>query len=157
MWYKDEAAGSHTFCARSDDLYRWDVLGPAITDCSHEGPNVFFWKGAYWMITDHWKGLGVYRSEDAEHWIRQENILDRPGTRQDDGYFANHADVLVSSDRAFIFYFVHPGRAQKPAAADDMPYSHRRSSLQVAELELHSGVLCCQRDREFSLDLTAPD
>jgi hypothetical protein len=64
MWYKDEAAGSHTFAADSTDLSRWKVHGPVITDCPHEGPNVFFWKGVYWMITDPWQGLGVYRSDE---------------------------------------------------------------------------------------------
>ncbi|MGD0727355.1 MAG: hypothetical protein ABSB63_17530 [Spirochaetia bacterium] len=135
MWYKDEAAGSHTFAADSTDLSRWKVHGPVITDCPHEGPNVFFWKGVYWMITDPWQGLGAYRSDDAESWTRQENILDRPGARRDDGNIDSHADVLVQGDHA---------------------YAARRSSIQVAELELRDGVLRCDRDAQVSVDLKAP-
>ena len=26
-----------------------------------EGPDVFFWKGWFWMVKDLWRGLGVYR------------------------------------------------------------------------------------------------
>jgi hypothetical protein len=156
MWYKDESAGSHTFAADSKDLSRWKVRGPVITDCAHEGPNVFFWKGSYWMITDPWQGLGVYRSKDAESWSRQENILDRPGTRKDDGNIGNHADILVQGDQAFIFYFVHPGmsRTADGGMPESMPYASRRSSLQAAELELRDGVLRCNRDAPLSLDLT---
>ena len=75
MWYKDEAKQSHTYAADSDDLHQWRVVGPVITDCAHEGPNVFAWQGAYWMVTDHWRGLGVYRSGDCVHWARQADLL----------------------------------------------------------------------------------
>ena len=158
MWYKDESASSHTFAADSADLSRWEVRGPVIADCAHEGPNVFFWKCAYWMITDPWQGLAVYRSDDAENWSRQENILDTPGTRRDDGNIGNHADVLVQGDRAFIFYFVHPGmqRAADGGMPESMPYASRRSSIQAAELELQGGVLRCNRDSPVSLDLKSP-
>jgi len=61
MWYKDEADGSHTWAADSNDLLLWNVAGPVITDCAHEGPNVFHWQGMYWMLTDRWRGQGVYR------------------------------------------------------------------------------------------------
>ena len=158
MWYKDESDGSHTLAADSADLFRWEVQGPVITDCPHEGPNVFFWKGTYWMITDPWQGLGVYRSEDAEHWSRQANILDRPGTRKDDGNIGSHADILVQGDRAFIFYFVHPemSRAADGGMPESMPYAWRRSSIQAAELALEDGVLRCDRDAALSLDLKSP-
>lgn len=79
MWYKDEANNSYIYVAESKNLKDWNVLGPALTDRPQEGPNVFFWKGKYWMITDPWCGLGVYFSEDANIWYRQENILDKPG------------------------------------------------------------------------------
>ena len=111
MWYKDEANGSHTYAADSGDLYHWQVCGPVITDCAHEGPNVFHWQGRYWMITDTWKGLGVYRSSNAEHWVRQADILNTPGRRADDQTMGLHADVLVQDDRAYIFYFTHPERS----------------------------------------------
>lgn len=158
MWYKDESAGGHTFAADSGDLFHWTVRGPVITDCPHEGPNVFLWKGQYWMVTDPWQGLGVYRSDDAETWTRQANILDQPGRRPDDGNIANHADVLVQAGRAYIFYFVHPGmkRTESLGMPRAMPYAARRSSIQVAELELLDELLCCDRDKAVSLDLVEP-
>ena len=42
MWYKDEVNQSHTFLAESKDLYSWQVKGPVITDCPHEGPKCLF-------------------------------------------------------------------------------------------------------------------
>ncbi len=156
MWYKDEANGSWTYAADSNDLYHWQVQGPVITDCAHEGANVFHWRGRYWMITDYWQGLGVYRSEDAEHWERQQNILDTPGQRADDGAIGGHADVVVLGDRAFIFYFTHPDwdRTQPYDMQAVHPYNVKRTSLQVAELELHGAALTCDRDKPF--DFTLP-
>jgi hypothetical protein len=155
MWYKDEAHQSHTYAADSADLYTWQVVGPVITDCPHEGPNVFFWQGSYWMITDPWQGIGVYRSADAQGWQRQANILDAPGSRVDDGTRALHADVLVQGERAFIFYFTHPERRQPRTYGFDEvhPYENKRSSLQVAELEIQDGRLVCDRDRPFDFTL----
>jgi hypothetical protein len=155
MWYKDEGNLSHTYAADSDDLYNWSVHGAVVTDCPHEGPNVFCWQQTYWMITDPWNGLGVYRSDDAEHWERQDNILDRPGARQDDGRKGGHADVLVQGGRAFIFYFTHPER--DPAARHGMdevhPYNDKRTSIQVAELEYRDKRLACDRDKPFDFTL----
>jgi hypothetical protein len=156
MWYKDEANQSHTYAADSDDLYRWAVHGPVITDCGHEGPNVFYWRQSYWMITDVWQGLGVYRSADAEHWERQENILDSPGQRTDDGAIGGHADVEVQGDRAFIFYFTHPDwdRTQHYDMHEVHPYHVKRTSLQVAELELRTDRLVCDRNKPFDFTLS---
>ena len=156
MWYKDEVNHSHTYAADSNDLYDWTVRGPVITDCPHEGPNVFFWQQSYWMITDFWNGLGVYRSEDAERWERQGTILDRPGSRPDDGVIGGHADVEVQGDRPFIFYFTHPDwdRTQRYGMHEVQPYHVRRTSVQVAELELRDRTLICDRDKPF--DFTLP-
>lgn len=41
MWYKDESCQNHTYAAISTDLYHWKVVGEEISDCPHEGPNVF--------------------------------------------------------------------------------------------------------------------
>lgn len=160
MWYKDEVHGSHTYAADSKDLSRWDVAGPVICDCAHEGPNVFRWKGFYWIITDQWEGLGVYRSGDAERWERQQNILQTGGNRPDDGTKGSHADVLVTGGRAFVLYFTHPGRTitvQAATVSDVQPYAERRSSLQMAELDLNDGVLACNRDAKVDLYLTDED
>jgi MOSC domain-containing protein YiiM len=155
MWYKDETHQSHTWAADSDNLYDWRVTGPVITDCAHEGPNVFAWRGAYWMIIDHWRGQGVYRSNDLEHWERQADILNTPGTRRDDGQIARHADVVVNGERAFVIYFTHPQRATGEDYAFDavQPLSAKRSSIQIAELELVDGVLRCDRDKPFAVAL----
>lgn len=154
MWYKDERNGSHTYTAFSSDLYHWEA-GPAeITDCQHEGPNVFFFEGRYWMITDPWEGLGVYQSDDAAHWERCADILTEPGSRTDDAAMANHADVLVHGGHAYIFYFTHPEvtKAQRQDADFLWEYRHRRSSLQVAELKVQDGGLYCDRDH-VAIDL----
>lgn len=155
MWFKDEAHSSHTWAANSANLNDWTVAGPVITGAGHEGPNVFYWRNSWWMVTDHWTGLGVFRSADAEHWIRQpENILRRPGRRKDDGVKGGHADVLVQGGEAYIFYFTHPGRtpgSQEVSSGSGAvePYALRRSSIQVARLDTSEGNLTCDRDAEF--------
>ena len=152
MWYKDEAHSSHTYAADSPDLRHWTVDGEVIGGKGHEGPNVFTWKNQWWMITDHWDGLGVFRSADALRWTRQaNNILREPGTRPDDGVKGGHADVLVQGDDAWIFYFTHPGRV--PAAGNTDTYATRRSSIQVAKLELAGTEVICRRDEPFPFRL----
>jgi hypothetical protein len=147
MWYKDEVNNSHTWAAVSGDLYNWEVIGPEVTDCPHEGPNVFLFGGKYWMITDPWEGLGVYSSNDAAHWIRRENILFDGGSRIDDGSRAHHADILVYKDHAYIFYFVHPESPNKPGESPAPAGSSlHRSSLQAAELQIDGENLICDRD-----------
>ena len=155
LWYKDEDHESHTYAADSHDLHAWKMVGPIITDCAHEGPNVFRWKGSYWMITDPWRGLGVYRSQDAANWVQQTHILALPGKRPEDTYIAGHADVLVNEDRAFIFYFVHPGRSQdhREAVEGVEPYASRRTVIQVAELTIEDDRIVCQRDKDFDFFL----
>lgn len=154
MWYKDEAAGSHTYAADSGDLYRWEPAGPVLTGFGHEGPNVFYWHDCYWMIVDRWRGQAVYRSKDAVQWEYSGMILDAPGRRTDDGTVGLHADVLVQGDRAFIFYFTHPDRAE---GVDERSYAFRRSSLQAAELAVRDGRLVCDRDADFDFRLKPDD
>jgi hypothetical protein len=160
LWYKDEEHGSHTWVADSPDLYRWAHIRPAVTDCAHEGPNVFYWHNRYWMVTDEWRGLGVYVSEDAEQWTKQEErILYDLGVRRDDNAEGHHADVVVQGDAAYIFYFTHPGKMGRAAYEDDsgiVPYQYRRSSIQVARLTVENGQLICNRDEAFILHLQDP-
>ncbi len=159
MWYKDEAHSSHTYVSESADLRNWTTIGPVITGKGHEGPNVFRWQGSWWMVTDHWDGMGVFRSKDAEHWERQTgNILKEPGTRNEDGVKGGHGDVLVQGDDAWIFYFTHPQRTPgwetAPRTAKGVePYATRRTSIQVAKLDLRGQELICRRDepRPFRL------
>ncbi|MCX7715636.1 MAG: glycosyl hydrolase [Clostridia bacterium] len=152
MWYKDEKNGSHTWAADSRDLYHWEVVGEVISDCPHEGANVFYFEGSYWMITDEWRGLGVYRSNDLKSWTKQDSrILERPGKRTDDGVIGGHADVLVSGGRAYIFYFTHPERTEENKRLN--AGNQRRSSIQVANLKVENGCLCCDRDADFDFVL----
>ena len=156
MWYKDEANHSFTYAAESHDLYHWTVQGAVITDCPHEGPKVFFWQGRYWMVADIWNGLAVYHSKDAETWERQiNNILATGGQRTDDGTIGGHAAVEVQGDRAFIFYFTHPDwdRTRTYAVHETQPYAVKRTSIQVAELEIQDGILTCDRNRMFDFTL----
>jgi hypothetical protein len=153
MWYKDEDNHSHTYAADSPDLYNWNVVGPVITDRAHEGPNVFHLSGSYWMIVDEWRGQGVYQSDDCEHWVRNGLILDEPGQREDDQTIGLHADVIVQGEDAFIFYFTHPERVKGQI---ERTYKERRSSIQVAKLEVKNGQLVCDRNRPLQLNLIDP-
>jgi len=152
LWYNNERDGKSIYWAESSDLKTWQLKGKAVGDRSGEGPKVFQWRGSYWMITDVWRGLGVYRSDDAQTWVRQQaNILDKPGLGADDGVKGGHADIVVSGQRAFVFYFTHPGRTPDNEKKDG--FEQRRSSIQVAELELRENTLHCDRDRSLSVCL----
>lgn len=148
MWYKDEADNSYTYAADSDDLFHWQVVGPVISDYPHEGPNVFYLQGFYWMIIDIWAGQAVYKSNDCERWEYHTTILDQSGEKPDDQLFGYHADVLVQGDEAFIFYFTHPGRNEKITIDE---YEAKRSSIQVAKLHVKNGTLTCDRNESFDL------
>ncbi len=144
MWYKDENQDSSTCYADSPDLYTWEYVGRTTYDAPQEGPNVFEFEGYYWMISDVWKGLGVYRSDDLTNFTRQEeNILREPGNREDDNDRGAHADIIVIKDRAFIVYFTHPDRGV-----------NFRSSIHLAELKVENGILTCDRNEEISVDWT---
>lgn len=113
MWYNNERDRKSIYLAESDDLYTWEDRGKveSVGDRPGEGPVVIYWRDYYWMIVDVWNGLGVYRSEDALHWTRQEhNLLEEPGQGEDDQVKGGHADALVNDGRAYVFYFTHPGR-----------------------------------------------
>ena len=105
------------------------------------------------MITDPWHGLGVYCSTDLENWEKQGYIMAEPGTRPDDGVKAGHADVVAFEDHAFIFYFTHPDRLEGVQLSED-DFRFRRTSIQVARLELKGGDLVCLRDEPFDFYLS---
>jgi hypothetical protein len=154
MWYKDEADRSFIYAADSANLYDWEVVGSVLTERGQEGPNVFRFKDFYWLIVDEWRGQGVFRSEDLQNWERNNLILDKPGSRDDDGTIGLHADVVVQAEgnEAYIFYFTHPSRKVENGSPDKT-YSQRRSSIQVARLEVKDGLLVCNRDEPFDLAL----
>lgn len=145
LWYNNEPDHKAINLAESPDLRHWTERGKVIGDRAGEGPKVFRWHDHYWMIVDQWEGLGVYRSTDASAWEKQpNNILAQPGQGQDDQVKGGHADVVVSGDRAFLFYFTHPGR--RGDGADRDTTEQRRSSIQVVELQFADGWLTCDRD-----------
>lgn len=153
MYYNNEADKKSIYYADSKYLYHWtDNKQKVIGDKGCEGPKVFKWKNTYWMLVDNWNGLGVYQSDDLKNWKRQaKNILQIPGKGADDGVIGGHCDVLVQQDKAYVFYFTHPGRTPENKGKDDT--ETRRSSIQVAELHDESGEITCNRDQTLSFHL----
>lgn len=152
MWYKCEQDKAYICYADSTDLYKWEYKGYATTDCSKEGPNVFEFGGAYWLIADEWNGLSVYRSDDLTNFVRQdgERLLTGNGTRNFDKGVGRHADVLIHNDKAYIVYFVHYNDDENQESESN----HEPSVVQLAELEIKNGILCCDRNKEIEIDLT---
>ncbi|WP_251742194.1 exo-alpha-sialidase [Gramella sp. AN32] len=152
MYYNNENDNKSIYYADSSDLYHWNDSGKKVIEESGEGAKIFRWKNKNWLIFDSWDGLSVYSSEDFENWKKQENnILQNPGTGNDDKVKGGHPDVVVKGDRAFIFYFTHPGRTPENNGIDN--YETRRSSIQVAELEYKNGEITTHRNKEVNLDL----
>lgn len=157
MWYNNERAGKAMYYADSPDLYNWTDKGRVKIDRARggEGPVVFQWKDNYWMITDVWDGLAVYKSDDLENWTNiPGNLVQKPGKGEDDKVMGGHADVLINNDRAYLFYFTHPDR--RPEVPDSKIYEKRRSSIQVVELFYEDGKLVCDRDVETRIKLKQP-
>ncbi|MCC8174149.1 MAG: family 43 glycosylhydrolase, partial [Odoribacter sp.] len=145
MFYNNERTGKTVYYAVSKDLYKWEDKGLVVRQRG-EGPKVFRWKDKYFMLVDTWKGQGIFYSDDLLNWTKQEElILDKPGKGKDDATSGLHADVVVNKDRAYIFYFTHPGRTEENTGVDN--YKTRRSSVQVAELEYKDGKIICDRDK----------
>lgn len=152
MWYNNEADKKAIWYADSPDLKTWTDRGRAVTDQAGEGPKIFQWKGSWWMLTDVWDGLGVYRSDDLLSWKRQEgNLLQGGGSGMDDRVKGGHPDVVVSGDRAYLFYFTHPDRRGADKEKDGP--EQRRSSIQVTELFEEGGKLKVERDRPVKIAL----
>lgn len=152
MFYNNELDGKSIWYADSADLVQWTDRGKLIGDQAGEGPKAFRWRGKWWLVTDVWKGLAVYSSDDGLAWNRQKfNLLGTPGKGTDDGVQGQHPDVVVSGDRAWLFYFTHPGRiGNKPDSVET-----RRSSIQVVELAEKDGVLLVDRDAPTRVALRA--
>ncbi|TRZ42048.1 family 43 glycosylhydrolase [Robertkochia solimangrovi] len=151
MWYKDDALGGITMMSESKDLMQWTPVGePAIAGEAHEGPNVFRFHDYYWMLTDEWHGLRVYRSKDLENWEKQGLILENASERKDDSPSGAHGDVVVNGSRAFIFYFTHPGRDKHlETKSENSYYDNHRTSIQVAPLTFERGTLKANRNKPF--------
>ena len=157
MWYKWD---SMSLFADSKDLFSWEGNDtPAVSDEPHEGAKAFRFGDSYWFVTDEWQGMAVYKSNDLLNWTKQAGrILDKPSTRKDDYPSGSHGDVVVVGDKAYIFYFTHPGRQHHTQQSHDMngniPYQQRRSSIQVAELVIENEELTVKdRDKPFEIYL----
>ena len=152
MYYNNENDGKSIYYADSQDLYNWTDSGKKVIGDRGEGAKVFTWKGKNWLILDSWNGLSVYSSEDFENWDKQKkNILQIPGMGVDDKVKGGHPDVVVQGERAFVFYFTHPGRIPANNGIDN--YETRRSSIQISELNYENGQITTNRDKEVKLDL----
>ncbi|WP_238320869.1 family 43 glycosylhydrolase [Neotamlana nanhaiensis] len=155
MYYNNENDGKSIYYADSKDLYTWEDSGKKVVKDRGEGPNVFRWKDKNWMVNDAWRGLGVYSSTDFENWQRQpENILETPGTGEDDRVKGGHPDIVINTDKAYVFYFTHPGRTPENEGKDT--YETRRTTIQVAELEYENGSLICNRNKPTYINLKSP-
>lgn len=159
MWYKDsQNTDGNISLAQSRDLKTWSqTKGAVIKGQGQEGPKVFTFGDYYWMLTDEWSGMRVYRSKDLEVWTKQGKILADVGTREDDSPQGAHGDVIVLEDQAFVFYFTHPGRDTHSKAPEDkngvIPYALRRSSIQVAALKIVGDTLKAVRNEPFEFYL----
>lgn len=157
LWYKNEEDDSATWCVDSDDLYSWRNPRPVLRGRPHEGPAVFALGGAWWLITDEWRGLAVHRSEDVDRWEPAGHLLAEPGSHPTDRGFGQHASVVGGSDAhgaeaAWLFYFCH---AQEPGGGPHLPrtVAERRSVIHVARLETDGATLWCDRDGPVEIDL----
>ncbi|WBO63060.1 glycosyl hydrolase [Streptomyces camelliae] len=128
MWFKDERDDSHLHTAHSRDLYTWTRTAPAATDQSQEGPTVFRPAGVYWMVTDNWKGLSVYRSADLDTWTREPYQL---LAEEPEGH---HAMALEQGDAAAVLWYF---------TADEDDPAGRRSVVRATRLEVQGGRLTC--------------
>jgi len=159
LWYNNERDHKSIYYADSPDLKTWADHGKVdgVGERPGEGPFVFQWKGHSWMLVDLWKGLGVYRSDDLLHWKAQEgDLLGTPGTGADDHVNGGHPGVVISGDRAYLFYFTHPGRAGTITPEDKESLDLRRSSIQVVELTEKDGKLTCDRNAPTHINLLPP-
>ncbi|MEP6951985.1 MAG: family 43 glycosylhydrolase [Ginsengibacter sp.] len=161
MWYKDDAHDAVIMMARSKDLYNWSFdAKPVLGISKQEGPKIFKYGDYYWMITDEWHGMRVYRSKGANTWEKQGLILDSASHRAEDKPSGAHGDVIIVNDKAYVFYFTHPGRKTHSDGHMDengiYPFNERRSSIQAGLLEIKNGTLICERDKSFDFWLTKP-
>ncbi|QKJ21284.1 hypothetical protein HQM25_15280 [Microbacterium hominis] len=148
LWYKDEAADSVTKVAVSPDLSSWRADGTAIGGRPHEGPTAFPLDGSWFLIVDEWRGMAVYRSDDAISWERQGGadavVLGESGPPARGIQIGRHGAVTLVGDEALLYYFTHPwwDGSELEDAAD---LAHRRSAVHVARLRVEDGELVAER------------
>ena len=105
------------------------------------------------MMVDVWKGMDIYSSEDLLNWTKQETrIVEHPGKGKDDQAMGGHGDVVVNNDKAYVFYFTHPGRLRGKVDAKNL-FEMQRSVIQLAELHYANGGITCDRDEPLDISL----
>jgi len=100
----------------------------------------------------------VHRSKDGDTWEVQPGsplLPDDEGTGIDDIPNALHANVVLSNNRVYMYYFTHPGRTGENKKKDT--YEQRRTSVQVVELELSKeGWITANRNAPTYVQLFQP-
>ena len=157
MYFKDPTNGASTFYnLESTDLKTWSEKNKVFST-KGEGPAMFTWEGYHWMILCDGMGFKTFRSKDAYKWeLQPEGPLmpEGSGTGLDDRTTARHGDVIVSNNRAYLYYFTHLGRIDEGKDKDG--YDQRRSSIQVVELKLKDGWIVANRNKPTFVDLETP-
>ncbi len=122
IWYKDEGNHNQTWFAGSNDLYHWEVVGAAITDCGHEAPFVWEHDNKYWMIVDAWeKGLRIYSSDSGlKDWKYSSTVS------------GSHPAVYPMNGR---FVFLYHGKNKNSTTQNP-----RETALYLAELDYNKGL-----------------
>ncbi len=157
MYYKEPINGATFYYLESKDLKEWSEKKFVIST-KGEGPTIFNWKGYYWMILCDGKGFKTFRSVDAEKWDLQPGGPLMPhgtGTGLDDRTTARHGEIIISDNRAFFYYFTHPGRIDEGRDKDG--FDQRRSSIQVVELKLNDGWIVANRNVPTLVQLLHPE
>jgi beta-xylosidase len=157
MYYKDQTGYSHINVTESKDLYFWSTPKEALK-IRGEGPIAFQWKGYYWLVIDTWNGQTVHRSKNGNTWEVQPGsplMPDGEGTGKDDIPNALHANVVISDDRLYMYYFTHPGRIGADKNKDS--FEQRRTSIQVVELRMNDARwLTANRNEPTYVKLSKP-
>ena len=120
MWYKNESAGSHTWMAKSPNLYDWEVVGEMTSDLAHEAPYVWEWDGKYWMIVDAWtKHMRIYSSPDGlSGWEFSSEIT--PG---------GHPAVYIIQGKPVIIGHLHVGGRPTVILLRELKYEDGKFAL----------------------------
>lgn len=144
LWFKDEAADSVTKVAASADLSDWHVEGTAIGGRAHEGPYVCELGGHWWMIVDEWRGMGVYRSDDAIAWVRQggaDAVILGAGEVSGSG-FGHHGSGVRDGDDIWFYFFGHP-QLTRTDGTEQVTADERRCAVYRTRLIASTGKLTC--------------
>lgn len=157
LYYKDPSNGASTFYyLETKDFAQWSSPHKVLS-IQGEGPTVFFWKDYYWMILCDGRGMTTLRSTDANTWEKQPGGPLMPhgtGRGLDDRTTARHGEIVISNERAYLYYFTHPGRIDEGYKKDG--FDQRRSSIQVVELQLKDNWIEADRNKATFVDLKKP-